>query len=109
MKLVLYGVVAGILSALALTRFLATILYGVAATDLPTFAGRRTGSRSGGPGYGHSGMARHTDRPHHGVTSPVSLTPTPQIWDASFSIDCRFHHGGEDVLRGGIVRARELN
>lgn len=39
MKLVLYGVVAGILSALALTRFLATIRYGVAATDLPTFAG----------------------------------------------------------------------
>jgi predicted permease len=39
MKLTLYGVIAGVLGALALTRFLATVLYGVAATDLLTFAG----------------------------------------------------------------------
>ena len=39
MRLTLCGVIAGILGALVLTRFLATVLYGVAATDLLTFAG----------------------------------------------------------------------
>jgi predicted permease len=37
LKLTLCGVVAGIFGALLLTRFLATLLFGVAATDLLTF------------------------------------------------------------------------
>ena len=38
LRVSLYGVVAGILAALLLTRFLASLLYGVAATDIATFA-----------------------------------------------------------------------
>lgn len=38
MKLALCGVAGGILGSLVLTRFLATLLWGVTATDLPTFA-----------------------------------------------------------------------
>jgi putative ABC transport system permease protein len=38
LKLTLYGVVAGIVGALVLTRFLAGLLYGVGATDVLTFA-----------------------------------------------------------------------
>jgi predicted permease len=33
-----YGIVSGILAALLMTRFLSSLLYGVAATDIPTFA-----------------------------------------------------------------------
>jgi predicted permease len=39
MKPVLLGVVAGLISALSLTRFLKTLLYGVTATDTATLAG----------------------------------------------------------------------
>lgn len=38
LRVTLYGIVAGIAAALALTRFLASLLYGVATTDLLTFA-----------------------------------------------------------------------
>lgn len=34
----LYGVVVGLLASLVLTRFVATLLYGIAATDILTFA-----------------------------------------------------------------------
>jgi putative ABC transport system permease protein len=37
MKLTLYGVAVGILSALILTRFLSALLFGVGTTDLSTF------------------------------------------------------------------------
>jgi len=37
-RLALYGIVGGVLCSLLLTRFIATLLYGVAVTDLPTFA-----------------------------------------------------------------------
>ncbi|HEY3738872.1 MAG TPA: ABC transporter permease [Bryobacteraceae bacterium] len=37
MKLTLYGVAAGLIGALLLTRFLASLLFGVAAIDIPTF------------------------------------------------------------------------
>lgn len=37
LKLTLYGVTAGILGALILTRFLSALLFGVGTTDLPTF------------------------------------------------------------------------
>jgi putative ABC transport system permease protein len=36
--MVLVGVAAGLLTALALTRFMASLLFGVAATDVATFA-----------------------------------------------------------------------
>lgn len=39
MKLTLYGVFAGILSALLLTHFLTALLFGVAANDTLTFVG----------------------------------------------------------------------
>ena len=39
MKMVLGGVILGSLAALGLTRVLSTLLYGVSATDLATFAG----------------------------------------------------------------------
>ncbi|QOY91831.1 ABC transporter permease [Paludibaculum fermentans] len=38
LRVSLYGVLGGILTAIALTRFLGTLLYGVAATDSLTFA-----------------------------------------------------------------------
>ncbi|MBV8863773.1 MAG: FtsX-like permease family protein [Acidobacteriaceae bacterium] len=38
LRVSLYGVVGGFLTALVLTRFLASLLYGVAATDMLTFA-----------------------------------------------------------------------
>ena len=38
LRVSLYGVIVGILSAIALTRFLQSLLYGVAATDSLTFA-----------------------------------------------------------------------
>jgi putative ABC transport system permease protein len=39
MGLVLAGVVCGLVGALALSRFLRSLLYGVGSNDLPTFAG----------------------------------------------------------------------
>jgi predicted permease len=39
LRLALAGVVVGLLAALGLTRFLSSLLYGVAPIDLPTFAG----------------------------------------------------------------------
>jgi len=39
MRVALYGAGAGVIVALLVTRFLASLLYGVAATDLATFAG----------------------------------------------------------------------
>jgi ABC-type antimicrobial peptide transport system permease subunit len=38
LRLTLYGVAAGTAGALALTRYLSALLYGVGATDVPTFA-----------------------------------------------------------------------
>ncbi len=38
LRVALYGIVAGVVVALAATRFLASLLYGVGATDLMTFA-----------------------------------------------------------------------
>lgn len=38
LRVALYGTAAGVIAALAVTRFLASMLYGVAATDPPTFA-----------------------------------------------------------------------
>ncbi len=38
LRVSLYGVIGGILTAIALTRFLEALLYGVAATDSLTFA-----------------------------------------------------------------------
>jgi ABC-type antimicrobial peptide transport system permease subunit len=37
LRVALYGIAAGVITALALTRFLASLLYGIAATDLLTF------------------------------------------------------------------------
>jgi ABC-type antimicrobial peptide transport system permease subunit len=37
--LVIVGIVVGILASIGLTRFLATMLYGVQATDVATYAG----------------------------------------------------------------------
>ena len=38
LRVALYGIVAGVIVALAATRFLASLLYGVGATDPLTFA-----------------------------------------------------------------------
>ncbi len=38
LRVALYGIVVGVIAALAFTRFLSSLLYGVAATDLLTFA-----------------------------------------------------------------------
>jgi putative ABC transport system permease protein len=38
MKLTLCGVLIGLPAALALTRWIASLLFGIGATDLPTFA-----------------------------------------------------------------------
>jgi putative ABC transport system permease protein len=37
-KLIVVGVALGILAASSLTRLMVTLLYGISATDLPTFA-----------------------------------------------------------------------
>jgi putative ABC transport system permease protein len=38
MKLTLAGIAIGVIASLALTRVMATLLFGITATDLPTFA-----------------------------------------------------------------------
>ena len=51
---------AGLVGAVALTRVMASLLFGVSTTDVVTFAGR-AGIVSGGRvrGYGYSSVARH--------------------------------------------------
>ena len=49
MKLVLIGLSIGLVASLALTRFVASVLYGVSSTDPATFFGWRDGLESNRP------------------------------------------------------------
>ena len=42
LRVAAYGLVIGVLAALGLTRFLQSLLYGIGATDMGTFAGIAT-------------------------------------------------------------------
>lgn len=64
MQLVLIGIVAGLLCAVALTRVITSLLFGVTTTDAATFLAVPLVSCCGIRCHGHPGLAGQQGRPH---------------------------------------------
>ena len=74
MELAAIGILAGLAGAAALTRVMASLLFGVSTTDAITFAAVAGAVGRGGiRRYGDSGVAGHEGRSDGGVAGGIAL------------------------------------